>query len=84
MVAVGENAQCPSISPNGKLIAYKKRRADSQPAQGTSPFWTLPRGPSKSTRWNRRFDDQREWLDSSTLLFGQPRTDNPGDADISP
>ncbi|MFJ6417800.1 hypothetical protein [Paeniglutamicibacter sp. NPDC091659] len=82
MVAVGENAECPSISPNGKLIAYKKRRADSQPAHWDIAVLDIAKGTEQIYPLESGFDDQLEWLDSSTLLFGQPRTDNPGDADI--
>lgn len=82
MTALSENAECPSISPNGKLIAYKKRRADSQPAHWDIAVQDLAKGTEQLYPLESGFDDQLEWLDSSTLLFGQPRADNPGDADI--
>ncbi|GAA1497361.1 hypothetical protein [Paeniglutamicibacter kerguelensis] len=82
MVAVVENAECPSVSPNGKLIAYKKRRADSQPAHWDIAVLDIAKGTEQIYPLESGFDDQLEWLDSSTLLFGQPRTDNPGDANI--
>lgn len=82
MRAVLENAECPSLSPDGKLIAYKKRRTDSEvihwdiavydPAKKTEKLYPLEAG----------FDDQLEWLDADTVLFGQPRADAPGDADV--
>lgn len=82
MTALSENAECPSISPNGKLVAYKKRRADSQPAHWDIAVQDLSKGTEQLYPLEAGFDDQLEWLDSSTLLFGQPRADNPGDTDI--
>ncbi|MGL3806335.1 TolB family protein [Paeniglutamicibacter sp. R2-26] len=82
MVAVGENAECPSLSPNGKLVAFKKRRDDSKPAHWDIAVLDVAKGTEQVYPLESGFDDQLEWLDSSTLLFGQARADNPGDADI--
>lgn len=82
LTALSENAECPSISPNGKLIAYKKRRTDSLPAHWDIAVQDLAKGTEQIYPLELGFDDQLEWLDADTLLFGQPRADNPGDADI--
>ena len=82
MTALSENAECPSISPNGKMIAYKKRRTDSVPAHWDIAVQDLAKGTEQLYPLEAGFDDQLEWLDSSTLLFGIARPENPGDADI--
>ncbi|PQZ91651.1 hypothetical protein CQ018_13535 [Arthrobacter sp. MYb227] len=82
LTAVSENAECPSISPNGKFIAYKKKRADSVPVHWDIAVQDLSQGTETLYPLETSFDDQLEWLDSETLLFGQARADSPGDADI--
>lgn len=80
--AVVENAECPSISPDGRLIAYKKRRVDSVPAHWDIAVYDIAKQTEQLYPLESGFDDQLEWLDSNTLLFGQPREESPGDADI--
>ncbi|MBV1779113.1 hypothetical protein KRR55_08310 [Paeniglutamicibacter sp. ABSL32-1] len=80
--ALVENAECPSISPDGKFIAYKKRRVDSVPAHWDIAVYDIAKQTEQLYPLESGFDDQLEWLDSNTLLFGQPREENPGDADI--
>ncbi|WP_139194925.1 PD40 domain-containing protein [Arthrobacter sp. UCD-GKA] len=82
LTAIGENAECPSISPDGKLIAYKKRRADSAPAHWDIAVLDIAKRTETLYPLESGFDDQLEWLDADTLLFGQPREETPGDADI--
>lgn len=82
MTAIAENAECPSLSPDGRSIAYKKKRADSTPAHWDIAVMDLAKRSERLIPLEAGFDDQLEWLDSSTLLFGQPRAGAPGDADI--
>lgn len=82
LTAVRENAECPSISPDGSRVAYK---VDS-PADGT--HWSfavldLATGRQTVLRGERAsVDDQAEWLDDDTLLFGLPRAGQPGISDV--
>lgn len=82
MRAVVENAECPSLSPDGKLIAYKKRRADSVPAHWDIAVYDVAKRTEQLYPLDSGFDDQLEWQDQDTLIFGQPREEAPGDADI--
>lgn len=85
MTAVLQNAECTSVSPDGSKVAYKKRRI-SRPGE-TLVHWdaaVLDIASNKETviGIESGFDDQLEWLDDQTLLFGLARKDTVGDSDI--
>jgi hypothetical protein len=81
LTSVRENAECPSISPDGTHVAYKV-------ANKGDPHWTfavldLATGEQTLlTGETRNVDDQAEWLDDDTLLYGMPREDEPGVTDV--
>jgi hypothetical protein len=64
-----ENVECPSLSPDGTRIAYKKRTGS------TSKPWHLTVLDLKTMREtplaeSRSVDDQVEWLDDRRVLYG--------------
>ena len=78
-----DDAECPSISPDGTEVAYKKR---STTVAG-QPVWAmavldLATGDETLLAETRGLDDQVEWLDDDTLLYGLPRADVPGTTDV--
>ena len=82
LTAIHETSECPSISPDGKLIAYKKNVSTT-----ASPFWNiavldLATGKERILPEKRSIDDQVDWLNDSTLLYGVPRASAAGDSDI--
>lgn len=69
---IHENVECPSLSPDGTRIAYKKR-VDSD-----SGIWRLTVLDLKTLRETplaetRSVDDQAEWLDDDRVLYGIDR-----------
>ncbi|MCP2245638.1 WD40-like Beta Propeller Repeat [Lentzea aerocolonigenes] len=67
-----ENAECPSLSPDGKRVAFKKRVA----GDGARPWrehvldlTTMVETPLAETRG---IDDQVVWLDNDTIAYGLP------------
>ncbi|TRW43703.1 hypothetical protein FJ693_16605 [Georgenia yuyongxinii] len=79
LAAVRENAECPSLSPDGARVAYKKDTG--------SRFWAiavtdLASGKETTLGESRSVDDQIEWLDDDTVLYGLPRVDEPGVTDV--
>lgn len=84
LVAVKDGAECPSLSPDGTRVAYKKNISTT-----ATKHWTLavldfatgvekelPIPPSVSV------DDQAEWLDDGTLLYGLADPKAPGDSNV--
>ena len=84
LVAVKDGAECPSLSPDGTKVAYKKNISTT-----ATKHWTLavldfatggekelPIPPSVSV------DDQAEWLDDGTLLYGLADPAAPGDSNV--
>ncbi len=67
-----ENAECPSLSPDGTRVAFKKR----VPGDGARPWRqhvldlkTMVETPLAETRG---IDDQVVWLDNDTIAYGLP------------
>lgn len=82
LTAVREGAECPSLSPDGSQIAYKKKVTSSG-----SPRWgiaVLDLAVNRETiiPEMRNVDDQIEWLDDETLLYGLLRDDAAGSTDV--
>ena len=68
MTTIHENVECPSISPDGTRIAYKKRTgADGLWRLTVLDLATMSETPLAETQ---PIDDQVEWLDDETLIYG--------------
>ena len=73
VVTLQADAECPSLSPDGKQIVYKQR--------GNLPAgkWRLVDYDIASRKViplaeTRSVDDQVEWLDNAHVIYGLPRT----------
>jgi hypothetical protein len=86
--SVATNAECPSVSPDGTRVAFKVRRAaGGEMVGGSGVHWDvavldLASGQRTVVELERGIDDQLEWLDEDTLLYGLPREDAGWDADV--
>lgn len=82
LTSVSQDAECPSVSPDGSLVAFK---VDVDPGRRT--LWQIAvedvasGGRTLLERGPRGVDDQVEWLDDDTLIYGMPRGDEPGVTD---
>jgi hypothetical protein len=70
---VATGVECPSLSPDGRLIAFKKRVSDNPVAWR---LWVLdvPSGRQRPTSETRPVDDQAAWLDDHTVMYGLATT----------
>ncbi len=66
---IHENVECPSLSPDGTRIAFKKRTGSKgSPWRLTVLDLATMRETPLSER--RSVDDQAEWLDDGRVLYG--------------
>jgi hypothetical protein len=63
-----DNVECPSLSPDGTRIAYKRR--DGKPWRWRLHVLDLRTGADVATAERRPIDDQAEWLDNAHVLYG--------------
>ncbi|GAB3604652.1 PD40 domain-containing protein [Conyzicola nivalis] len=82
LTTVHESVECPSVSPDGTRIAYKKNVSTTATAYWSIAVLDLATNEETVMPDPRNIDDQIEWLDDSTLLYGVPRDDQPGDSDV--
>ncbi|MFJ5958508.1 TolB family protein [Paenarthrobacter sp. NPDC092416] len=82
LTAVHDNVECPSVSPDGMRIAYKKNDAGPLDAHWNVAVLDLATGRETVLSEKRSVDDQIEWLDNQTLLYGLPHDGTDGDSDI--
>lgn len=69
MRVVGTDVECPSLSPNGQLVAFKRRVSGG----GGWRLHVLERATGRDwpvTGETRSIDDQVEWLDDDRVLYG--------------
>jgi WD40 repeat protein len=64
---VRENVECPSLSPDGTRVAFKKKLADGSWRLAVLDLATLAETELAETRG---VDDQALWQDGSTVLYG--------------
>lgn len=83
MTSVLETVECPSLSPDGTRIAFKRVTSGSGPTVHWTPaIYDIASGEVTVLDIEKRnIDDQIAWLDDDTLLYGVPN-DTPGDSDV--
>jgi len=68
--AVAQNVECPSLSPDGKRIAFKQKNADGS---WRLAVLELSTGQVTHPAEGRAIDDQPLWRDDNTLLYALKR-----------
>jgi hypothetical protein len=73
MVTVHENVECPSLSPDGTLIAYKRATGSASARHWRFAVLDLATGAETPLPEQRSIDDQLAWLDNSHVMYAAPR-----------
>lgn len=81
--SVSPDAECPSMSPDGSRVAFKVDVAPGRKVVWQIAVEELATGERTLLEDGPRgLDDQVEWLDDDTLIYGMPRPDAPGVTDV--
>jgi hypothetical protein len=79
---LGENIECPSLSPNNQLIAFKKRVGPQLAPWRLYVLDLASMTERPITAETRSVDDQVEWLDDSSVLYGMGRSSQSAIRDV--
>ncbi|MDG4828897.1 hypothetical protein O7627_06200 [Solwaraspora sp. WMMD1047] len=79
--ALHTDAECPSLSPDGTRIVYKKR-GDLPPGRWQLTAYDLGTGVETRLAETRSVDDQVEWLDNGQVIYGLPRDGGAAASDV--
>jgi hypothetical protein len=82
LTVIRSGMECPSVSPDGTRIAYKKSDTGTLTGHRSIAVVDLASGTETVLSEQQSIDDQIEWLDNSTLLYGLPRDGSEVDSDI--
>jgi hypothetical protein len=69
---IHDNVECPSLSPSGTRIAYKKRAIVDKLVTWQLHVLDLASKQDTALGERRSVDDQLEWLDERTVLYSVP------------
>jgi hypothetical protein len=72
LTALQEDAECPSVSPDGTRVVYKKR-GRLPVGQWRITAYDLAAHTETALAETRSVDDQVEWLDDAHVIYGLPR-----------
>lgn len=83
MRTVLDTVECPSLSPDGTRIAFKRVTSGAGPTVHWTPaVYDIDSGDvTVLDSETRSIDDQIVWLDDETLIYGMPGA-SPGDSDV--
>jgi hypothetical protein len=71
--ALRENVECPSLSPDGTRLAFKKRVTDDPAKPWRLAVLDLATMHETLLSESRSVDDQAAWLDDRTVMYGLHR-----------
>jgi hypothetical protein len=81
---IGEGVECPSLSPDNRRIAFKKRQILNGRLVWRLALFDLATGRQNLVSGETRsVDDQVEWLDDHRILYSTPSPDRPGSMIVS-
>jgi hypothetical protein len=82
-VVIVDGVECPALAPDASRIAYKKRVMEGNRLKWRLAIRTLGRADERVLPGETRsVDDQVEWLDNETILYGAPDDGRAGSASV--
>ncbi|MFI5896548.1 TolB family protein [Actinoplanes sp. NPDC051513] len=72
VTSIRGDVECPSLSPDGTRVAFKKH-GDLPAGKWRLAVYDLTTGKETLLAETHSVDDQAEWLDNDTVLYGLPR-----------
>ncbi|WP_194923381.1 PD40 domain-containing protein [Catenulispora pinisilvae] len=78
LTTVTDNVECPSLSPDGKSIVFKKRVSDDAWKMWRLEVLNLTTMAETPLAETRSVDDQAAWLDDHTVMYAVPQTSGSG------
>ncbi|MEV4277868.1 TolB family protein [Actinoplanes xinjiangensis] len=72
VTALRGDVECPSLSPDGTRVAFKKH-GDLPSGRWRLAVYDLKTGTETLLAETNSVDDQAEWLDNDTIVYGLPR-----------
>ena len=80
---VAPDVECPSISPDNRVLAYKHRVAGT----GAAVEWEvwlfdLEAGTRRALAERHSVDDQVQWLDDGRVVYARPTPGDPASTDV--
>ncbi|WP_433306485.1 TolB family protein [Actinoplanes sp. CA-030573] len=72
VTSLRSDVECPSLSPDGTRIAFKKH-GNLPPGRWRLAVYDLKTGKETLLAEQHSIDDQVEWLDNATVIYGLPR-----------
>jgi len=82
LTVLHENVECPSLSPNNRLIAYKKRTGPDLAPWSIYVLDLATMTEHAISAETRSVDDQLEWLDETHVLYGMRRSSQSALSDV--
>ena len=79
---LADNVECPSLSPDGSRIAFKRLVGGAGTAHWTPAVYEIASGDVRLLAETRSIDDQIEWLDDDAVLYALPRAGEAGASDV--
>ncbi len=74
---IKDQVECPSVSPDGKRVAYKRRKTVEGRVEWNLRVLRLDDGTDVPLVDQRNIDDQLEWLDNDHVLYSVPDESSP-------
>ena len=77
VVVIHDQVECPSVSPDGTKVAYKRRKTTRGEVRWDLHVLRLGDGLDVALGDERSIDDQLEWLDDEHVLYSVPDQSSP-------